>query len=207
MIFLKINLRNLKKIEKTDYRKLLANRELLLTCIGGFFISESIGADTSYFPVYGKTLQLSEGVIGAILSIRAFLSTIVRIPVGKATEKINPKKFMMFALGVSALGLFLISQFNIMWMFPLFLGLEGIGYGIFLTSANIHIGNVTEQGSKGSAVGLYYLFSGIGGVLNMTVLGFIAGSFGVSNTFLFTSITCVLGLLLVTILSIRKHKK
>jgi len=196
-----------KKHEKVNLKKLLSNKELLITCIGGFFISESLGADTSFFPVYGKTLLLSEGVIGSILSIRALLSTVVRIPIGKATELVNPKKFMMIALVLSALGLFLVPQFNIVWLFPLFLGLEGIGYGIFLTSANIHIGNVTDEGSKGSAVGLYSTFSGIGGVFNMTILGFIASTLGLANTFRFTSLTCLFGFILIMILSFFRVRK
>jgi len=190
--------------ERVEFIKLIQNRELLLTCIGGFFISESIGADVSFFPIFGKDLLLSEGIIGTILSIRAILSTVVRIPIGKATEFIGTKYFMMIALVLSALGLFLVPQFNMVWLFPIFLGLEGIGYGIFLTTANIHIGEITVEGSKGSAVGLYHTFSGIGGVLNMMILGFIASSFGLENTFRFTAVMCIFGLFLMMVLSSKK---
>jgi MFS family permease len=187
-----------------SYKSMLKNRELLIACIGAFFISEAIGADTSFFPVFGKQLAIKEGIIGMFLGIRAFLSTIVRIPIGKATERIGSKKLMMIALGLASLGLFLVPQFSIIWLFPIFLGLEGIGYGIFLTSANTYIGEVTSEENRGSAVGLYNTFSGIGGVLNMTILGYIASSFGVDSTFRFTSIMCFIGLIIFYTTSARK---
>jgi MFS family permease len=112
----------------------------------------------------------------------------------------------MLALGLASLGLFLIPQYRIIWLFPIFLGLGGIGYGIFLTSANTSIGEVTSEENRGSAVGLYNTFSGIGGVLNMTILGYIASSYGVDNTFRFTSIMCFFGLIIINILSIRARK-
>ena len=184
-----------------SFKLLLKNKEILIACIGGFFISEAIGADTSFFPVFGKNISLSEGIIGGILGIRAFLSTIIRIPVGKATEKIGSKKIMFIALSLSSLGLFLVPQFRIVWLFPFFLGLEGIGFGMFHTSVNTFIGEVTDDENKGAAIGLYYTFSNIGSVLNMTILGFIAGTFGVANTFRFTSIMCLVGLIINLILS------
>lgn len=201
-----VNHSKLKTDDNISYKLLLKNKELLIACIGAFFISEAIGADTSFFPVLGRELALPEGIIGTILGIRALLSTIVRIPIGKATERISAKKLMMIALGLASLGLFLVPQFRIVWLFPIFLGLEGIGYGIFLTSANIYIGEVTSEENRGAAVGLYNTFSGLGGVLNMTILGLIAGSFGVANTFRFTSIMCLLGLILINTLSMLDRK-
>lgn len=189
------------------YKLMLKNNELLIACLGAFFISEAIGADTSFFPVFGREMDLQESIIGMILGIRAFLSTIVRIPIGKATERISSRKLMMLALGLASLGLFLIPQFKIIWLFPIFLGLEGIGYGIFLTSANTYIGEVTREDNRGSAVGLYNTFSGMGGVVNMAILGYVASSLGVDNTFRFTSIMCLLGLIIINILSIRTHSR
>jgi len=187
--------------EKTSYFSLFRNRELLITCIGAFFISEAIGADISFFPIFGNKLSLTEGTIGLILGIRATLSTIVRIPVGKIADKTNPKKLMIIALAISAAGLYLIPQFRIVWLFPVFLGLEGIGHGIYLTAANSYIGDVTSDKNKGTAVGLYNTVSGLGSVLNMSLLGIIAGRFGVEYTFRFTSFMCILGLVIMFILS------
>jgi MFS family permease len=110
----------------------------------------------------------------------------------------------MLALGLASLGLFLIPQYRIIWLFPIFLGLEGIGYGIFLTSANTYIGEVTCEDNRGSAVGLYNTFSGMGGVVNIVILGYIASSFGVDSTFRFTSIMCFIGLIIFYTTSARK---
>jgi MFS family permease len=178
---------------ETSYFSLIRNRELLIACLGAFFISEAIGADMSFFPIFGSNLSLSEGTIGMILGIRAFLSTIVRIPVGKLVDKIGSRILMVAALGISTIGVFLVPQFNIVWLFPVFLGLEGIGFGTFLTSANSYIGEVTDEENKGAAVGFYNTISRIGSVLNMTVLGFIAGRFGVAYTFRFTGFMCFIG--------------
>lgn len=196
-----------KIVEETKYRKLFKNRDLLVTCIGAFFMSEAIGTDMSFFPIYGNNLSLSEKTIGIILGIRALFSTLVRIPIGKYSEKIGLKRLMMIALLSASIGLFLIPQFSIFWLLTLSISLEGIGFGVFMTSANIHIGKITDDKNKGAAIGLYGIFSGLGSVLNMIILGFIAGAFGVENTFRFTSAMCFLGflLLLITIIKIKDN--
>ncbi len=104
---------------------------------------------------------------------------------------------MTMALLLASIGLFLIPQFSIIWLLTLSISLEGIGFGIFMTSANIHIGNITDEKSRGAAVGMYGVFSGLGGVLNMTILGIIASTFGIENTFRFTSLMCLFGFLLL----------
>ena len=104
----------------------------------------------------------------------------------------------------ASIGLFLIPQFNIFWLLALFLSLEGIGFGVYMTSANIHIGEITDETNKGAAVGMYGLFSGLGSVLNMIILGFIAGKFGVENTFRFTSLMCLLGFLALSFTTMKK---
>jgi len=183
------------------YRKLLQNKELLSICQGAFFISEAIGADTSFFPIFGKGLLLSEGTIGMILGLRALSSTIVRIPAGKLSDLFGSKRLLIGAMVLSAIGLFLVPQFRVVWLFPVFLSLEGIGYGVFLTTTNTRIGEISDEGQKGAAVGIYNTFSGIGGVLNMTILGFVADAFGVENTFRFTSLMVSTGIIVILVIS------
>jgi len=189
--------------KETKYRTLFKNRDLIVTCLGAFFISEAIGADMTFFPIYGNKLYLSETYIGTILGIRALFSTLVRIPIGKYSEVIGLKRLMMMALLSSSIGLFLIPQFELFWLLTASLSLEGIGFGVFMTSANIHIGNIADDKNKGAAVGLYGIFSGLGSVLNMIILGFIASNFGVENTFRFTSVMCLCGFLLLLLTTIK----
>jgi MFS family permease len=187
---------NSETSSKISYFSLFKNKELLIACLGAFFISEAIGADLTFFPVFGNNLNLAEGTIGMILGIRAILSTVVRIPVGKLVDKFGSRILMVAALGSSAIGIFLVPQFRIVWLFPLFLGLEGIGFGTFLTSANSFIGEVTSEENRGAAVGFYNTVSRVGSVLNMTILGFIAGNFGVPYTFRFTGVMCFIGFII-----------
>ncbi len=189
-----------KEVRTMNMLELARNRELLLSCVGGFFAAEAIGVDMNFFPVYGKGLLLSVGLIGTILGLRAALSTVVRLPVGGAMRRFGVRKFMAVSLFLCALGLFMVPLFDQVWLLILSLGLEGIGYGMFLTASNTYIGEVVPEGSRGSAVGFYYTFSNVGGVVNMTMIGLIASAFGVNNTFRYTSATIVLGLIIMFVL-------
>jgi len=191
--------------EHFSYRKILSNKELLLVSLGAFFTSEALGNSTGFFPIFGKGIMLSEGTIGIILGIRALSSTIVRIPVGRIAETFGSKRLMLISMVLSAFGLFLVPQFNSIWLIPFFLSLEGIGYGMFLTTANAHIGEITTENQKGAAVGIYNTFSAVGSVLNMIILGIIADSFGVENTFRFTAIMISSGLVLMIVILLRKN--
>jgi MFS family permease len=195
-----------QELKNFSYRNLLANKNLLVVSLGAFFTSEALGNSTGFFPIFGKSLTLTEGSIGIILGIRALSSTIVRIPTGKAAEIFGARRLMLVAMFLSAVGLFLVPQFRIVWLIPIFLSLEGIGYGMFLTSANAYIGEITNEGQKGAAVGVYNTFSAVGSVLNMTILGIIADTFGVENTFRFTSIMITVGIALLLIISWEEQK-
>jgi MFS family permease len=195
------------KKKKKGYFHLLKNKELLAAGIGSFFISEAIGADMSFFPIYGKNLFLNESLIGLFLGIRAIFSTIIRIPIGKVIKRISAITVMMFSLFLASLGLFLLPQFRIVWLLPVFLSFEGIAFGMFLVSQRTYIGETTDEENRGTAFGLNYTFSSVGSVLNMTILGFIASNFGVSNTFRFTSAMCILGLVIMIILTRTKEKR
>jgi MFS family permease len=189
-----------KDVRTLNMLELARNRELLLACVGGFFAAEAIGVDMNFFPVYGKGILISVGVIGTILALRAALSTVVRLPVGSLTKRFGVRRIMAVSLSLCALGLFMVPFFDNVWLLILSLGLEGIGYGMFLTASNTYIGEIVPEGSRGSAVGFYYTFSNIGGVVNMTVIGLIASVVGISNTFRYTSATIVLGLVIMFVL-------
>jgi MFS family permease len=195
------------KERKKGYLSLLQNKELLAASIGSFFISEAIGADISFFPIYGQSLSLNESLIGLFLGIRAIFSTIIRIPIGKAIKRISSLTIMMISLFLASLGLILLPQFRIIWLLPVFLSFEGIGFGMFLVAVRTYIGETTDEENRGAAFGLNYTFSGVGSVLNMTILGFIAGNFGVSNTFRFTSMMCILGLIIMVVLTRSNEKE
>ena len=190
-----------KEVRTLNMFELARNRELLLACVGGFFAAEAIGVDINFFPVYGKGLLISVGVIGTILGLRAALSTVVRLPVGSVTKRFGVRRLMAVSLSLCALGLFMVPLFDQVWLLILSLGLEGIGYGMFLTASNTYIGEVVPEENRGSAVGFYYTFSNVGGVVNMTVIGLIASAFGVSNTFRYTSATIILGLVIMFMLT------
>jgi DHA1 family multidrug resistance protein-like MFS transporter len=193
--------RKTQALGKSGYSDLLKNRELLVPCVGAFFVTAAENGDIGFFPLFGKSLMLSEGVIGVFLGIRSLLSTATRIPTGRVAESFGHKRLMMTGMCLSALGMFLVPQIKVVGLIPMFLGLEGIGFGLFLISGNAYVGKVVDQRNRGAAVGIYMAFAVIGTMMNMIILGGIASIFGVDNAFRFISLMCILGLLIIIAIS------
>jgi MFS family permease len=108
---------------------------------------------------------------------------------------------MALGLGASAVMILAIPSFDALVLLSVILGLQGVFYGIYLTSSNIYVTEVAPEGMEGASMGVFSTFSNVSGIVSPIVLGAVAEAWGIGTTFTVSFGLAVLGLVILIFLS------
>jgi MFS family permease len=183
------------------FRGLLGNPRLLSAGVANFFNSMIFNTVMIFFPLYGISIGLDEPQVGMGLTVRGLASTVTRIPAGMAMSRLGALKMMAFGLGASAMMILAIPAFDALVFLSVILGLQGIFYGIYLTSANTFVTEVAPEGMEGASMGVFSTFSNVSGIVSPIVLGLVAEAWGIGATFRVSFGLAVVGLVILGVFS------
>jgi MFS family permease len=183
------------------FRGLLGNSRLLAAGVSNFFNSMIFNTVMIFFPLYGISIGFDESQVGMGLTVRGLASTATRIPAGMAMSRLGALRLMAFGLGASALMILAIPAFDALVLLSLILGLQGIFYGIYLTSANTYVTEVAPEGMEGASMGVFSTFSNVSGIVSPIVLGTLAEAWGLDTTFRVSFGLAVVGLIILSVFS------
>ncbi len=190
----------------SGFKSLLMNPKIMAAGMAGFFMSLVYSEVLNFFPLYGKSVGLSLGLIGAIFAVRTFVSTGARLPTGLFASRVGSMRFLILSLAVCAAVMFAIPRFSSAYLLTFLLAMEGVGFGIYLTSSSTYVVEVSKSPERGAAMGVSFTFSSLGDTISAFVLGVFADAFGLPSTFVLASVLAILGALTVGILSRRGPK-
>ena len=192
----------------TSLRALLADRRIWAACLAQVLISLTFnGVIVTFFPVLANEgLGLSAGVVGGIFAIRAFASTVLRLPAGLAELTVEPRILMIGALVIEAATLVAIQATQSVVLLVILLAIEGISFGLFLTSGQEFVIRLAGPRTRGGAMGIYATAGSLGQSGGTLILGFIAQSFGIRWVFLGVAAVVMFGLLAVVPLSLETRQ-
>lgn len=182
----------------------LRNRRLVAAGTVNFFNSLLYSATMVYFPLYGRDVGLDESQVGASLTVRGMVSTATRFPTGFAAMRVGALRLMALGLGISALTIMALPSFESLILISAILGVQGIAYGIYLTSGNVYVIEEAPEGMKGAALGMYSTFSNISGVISPVLLGAISARWNIRASFRVAATLALIGLASTT-LSLRRE--
>lgn len=175
-------------------REVVRRQRILLACLGNMLIAVAfIGAISTFFPLYGDKLLLGQAVIGVMFAVRAFSSTLGRVPNGILARRFGSQTIMLAALLLDGLVMFAIAGSSNSTALMVCLGLDGLAFGAYLVAGQTFIAESTEIELRGSAAGLYSTASGVGGILGTFGLGLIASRWGVQVVYPVTGAVLILG--------------
>ena len=183
--------------EKINLSSIVKDRKVLAAGVANYLNSLMFNALTLFFPVYGASVGFDESQIGTGFTTRGLASTAVRLPVGSLTKHIQAFYLMASGLILSAVTIFGVSQLTTLTLVSIILGLQGIAYGIYLTSGNVYVAQNSEEASRGAAMAVFSMFGNLSGIINPLILGFIAETFGSRGALQFSSIFTLIGVILV----------
>ncbi len=190
--------------ERITLSSIFMDRQILAAGVANYLNSLMFNALTLFFPVYGANIGFDESEIGSGFTARGLASTVVRLPVGALTQRIRALYLMVFGLVLSALMIFSLSTSVILVTVTFFMGIQGIAYGIYLTSGNVYVAVNSDEDYRGTAMAIYSMFGNFSGIINPLVLGLIAENLGSQRTLQFASVFTLLGVALVYSLGRKK---
>ncbi len=176
------------------FRDVLRNPSLVAAGVANFFNSMLYSATMVYFPLYGKEVGLDESQVGMSLTVRGMVSTATRLPTGAAITRLGALRLMIVGLGVSAITIMALPAFESLVLISVILGIQGIAFGIYLTSGNVFVTEEAPEGMKGAAIGAYSTFSNVSGVISPILLGTISARWGIRLSFRVAAVLALVGI-------------
>jgi MFS transporter, DHA1 family, multidrug resistance protein len=192
-----------KPMKTITLSTILKDRQILAAGMANYLNSLMFNALTLFFPVYGVDVGFDESQIGAGFMTRGLASTVVRLPTGALSKRIKALYLMVLGLTLSALTIFSVSLSSGLILVSVLLGLQGIGYGVYLTSGNVFVASNSDEDYRGTAMAIYSIFGNLSGIINPIILGFIAEGFGSDGALKFSSIITLVAVAIVLFLAKR----
>ena len=198
-----------KKVEassagaRTGLSVLVRDPKILASGVANFVNSVMFNAVTLFFPVYGLDIGLDEAEVGIGLTSRGLASTAVRLPVGSLTRRVKALNMMSAGLLLSAATIFTVSNSIGLVLVSVLMGVQGVAYGIYLTSGNVYVSEEAPIDRRATAMAVYSMFGNIGGILGPAVLGVIAERMGANGALQFSAAAAVIGVALAMMLARR----
>jgi len=186
--------------------ELVREPRIIASGVANFVNSLMFNAVTLFFPVYGSDIGLDEADVGIGLTSRGLASTAVRLPVGSLTRRIKALNLMAAGLLLSAATMFTVSNSSGLVLVSVLMGVQGVAYGVYLTSGNVYVSEEAPKDNKATAMAVYSMFGNIGGIVGPVMLGVIAERIGVRGALQFSAAATVLGVALAMILARRDSK-
>ncbi|MCK4438179.1 MFS transporter [Candidatus Bathyarchaeota archaeon] len=207
LLLLLVKENRVKESGKTEARmrlsKLVRDPRIIASGVANFVNSLMFNAVTLFFPVYGSDIGLDEADVGIGFTSRGLASTAVRLPVGSLTRRIKALNLMAAGLLLSAATIFTVSNSSGLVLVCVLMGVQGVAYGVYLTSGNVYVSEEAPKDRKATAMAVYSMFGNIGGIVGPATLGVIAENIGARGALQFSAAATVLGVALAMTLARR----
>jgi MFS family permease len=152
------------------------------------------GLVASFFAVYADSLGISTAAIGSMFALRAVMSTAARLPTGLASGHLSARRLMVIALALAAAAIIGIQATSAAPLLTALLAVEGVAYGMFLTSGQAFVTHQFSDELRGTAVGVYSTAGGIGSTGGPFLLGLLAQIWGLKPVFWAMAILIMIGI-------------
>lgn len=196
--------RHLPGLSRAELGLLLRNPALLAGSVANLVMGLVFGgAIVNFFPVYAAQLGVSGAAINSMFSVRALCSAASRLPTGFLTSRVPSRTIMLVALILAMLVTLFMAQTVSLPILGALLVVEGISFGMFLTSGQVFVAQHSSAETRGSAVGVYSTAGSLSAALGPLVQGLVANQWGVRAVFGTTALAVAAGLLAVSYLYTR----
>jgi MFS family permease len=192
-------------VQGTSIFSIIRDPRILAAGFANYLNSLMFNALIFFFPVYGVSIGFDESEVGIGFTTRGLASTAVRLPLSTLAKHVKVLYLMVFGLLMSALTIFSVSMSTGLIMVSALLGIQGIAFGIFITSGNIYIALNSEEKNRGTAMAVYSMFGNVSGVINPVIMGVIAETLGPRGALQFSTSMALLGLIPVYYMASRNR--
>lgn len=177
---------------------MLANPVILAACVGTILSNLVFnGLIVTFVPIYANGLGIGQALIGSLFATRALASTFARLPAGALGTIFPGYRVMLAALIGSAIVAFALPQSGNATVLMLLLMVEGVAYGLYLTSGQTTVAEHADPSSRGAALGMYMAAASVGDSVAPFFLGIVADRLGIITVFYVVSGLAVVGVIVM----------
>jgi predicted MFS family arabinose efflux permease len=163
--------------------EMLRNPAMRRTLIMSGVTLTGIELFTFYFPVYGRSINLSASAIGMVMSSYAVAAFIVRMGMHRATRRMGEVGVLTASLFVAGLTYLLVPLVSQAMLLALVAFLLGIGLGCAQPLTIILTYNHAPAGRSGEALGMRLTVNKLTQIVVPVVFGGIGSAFGLYPVF------------------------
>jgi MFS family permease len=180
-------------------------RDIVLLSIAIFFSDMSNSTSIPIFPGYAQSLGASLSMIGSFSSVAGVASLLIAVPLGRLSDKYGRRTLMIPGLMMLALvpATYIFST-NPLHFYPIRI-MYAIACGMIFTQGFLLMTEISEPGIRSTAQGLYMTCMGLGFTIGPLIGGYAAKYYGVTTSFVASSIFAFLGLISVTLVKENKQ--
>jgi len=191
-----------------SFKTLIRNPNVFFPVFTGVLDAALMSAIQTFLPLYALRGGLNEIQIGGLFTVNALVSTIVRYPVGRLSDKVNRKGMLVIGTGISSFVVLLLPFTVNFYKMAFLLAMAGFGSGIGLpTRLALMLDTAPHQ--KALATALSTSFIQMAQSLSPAILGVVGSQRGLKVSFLSVSSFSLVVLAIVTVLTekvVRKRK-
>ncbi len=180
-------------------------RDIVLLSIAIFFSDMSNSTSIPIFPGYAQSLGASLSMIGSFSSVAGVASLLIAVPLGRLSDKYGRRTLMIPGLMMLALvpATYIFST-SPLHFYPIRI-MYAIACGMIFTQGFLLMTEISEPGIRSTAQGLYMTCMGLGFTIGPLIGGYAAKYYGVTTSFVASSIFAFLGLISVTLVKENKQ--
>ncbi len=166
------------------YRDLLRAEPVLVVIMGTVAGHLMImGMLLPVLPLYAKTFQVSDAVLGLVITVFGIGRLLIDIPAGLLADRLGRKALLFggpILIAVGSIGCALAESFHwlLAWRF-----MQGLGAGAYMTAATIVAADVSSPETRGRIMALHQSALLVGAGSGPAVGGFLAARYGYQSVF------------------------
>lgn len=165
-------------------KRLLKNRGFMFAAFATTTTAILAGVRQTTIPLFASTIiHLNSVDIGIVLSVATAMNLILTVPMGYAIDNFGRKPIVVFALCASAVSCFIYPSTSTFLLMCGASAIMGIGSSGSNQAPVAMATDATVNEPHGVSMGLFRMFSDIGGIIGPIILGMVADSFGITTPF------------------------
>ena len=185
-------------------RSIFSDKFVLVISLGGLLVFMVFGGlVVMFFPIYASYVGLSPATIGALFAMRTVASTLARLPGGVLARSKAGGWLLPIALLGTGIFAFGVPHVSKPASIALFLLIEGVSYGLYLTLGQLFVVDASDEHYRGVVLGSYATITAVGAGIIPYFLGIAADSVGLESMFRWTGMVVFVGAGIMFLTTIR----
>ena len=149
----------------------------------GFTLFMGMRLPAAFLPIFADELDPTGVLVGFVVSAWFFSRIFIELPSGVLADRLGKRRLLIGGLALSAVGAFVCSMANSIYLLILGRTIWGLGTALFFMSNMAVILDLFKSSMRGRALGTFQGIEFIGSFIGAPIGGFIVGFIGYRGVF------------------------